>query len=86
MRDIYLSISRMSRMLDRACCFVRVTTRCLRGSRVRIVRIAARCPRAKSRVSSHIIRALFTRRRHSFAHSCRAYLTCLSRVSSSVCA
>jgi hypothetical protein len=38
-------------VLDRACCFARVTTRGLHVSRVRIVCIAACCLRAKSRVS-----------------------------------
>jgi hypothetical protein len=37
-------------MLGRAGCFARVTTRCFCVSRVRIVRITARCPRARSRV------------------------------------
>jgi hypothetical protein len=55
MRDICLSISRMSCMLFRA--------RGRAGSRVRIVRIAARCPRAKSRV--------FVRRRILFARHLR---------------
>jgi len=67
MHVIYLSISRMSCMLFRA--------RGRAGSRVRIVRIAARCPRAKSRV--------FVRRRILFARSRRASglrVTCISRV------
>jgi hypothetical protein len=75
MRDICLSISRMSCMLFRA--------RGRAGSRVRIVRIAARCPRAKSRV--------FVRRRILFARRLRvvdipsrvraAHLVHVSRIS-----
>jgi hypothetical protein len=70
-------------MLDRACYFARVTTRGLHMSRVRIVRIAACCLRAKSRVS--------VRRRILFARCLRvvdipsrvraAHLVRVSRVS-----
>jgi hypothetical protein len=69
MRDICLSIFRMSCMLFRA--------RGRVGSRVRIVRIAARCPRAKSRV--------FVRRHILFARRLRvivlfARIVALTRV------
>jgi hypothetical protein len=47
-------------VLDRACCFARVSTRSLR---VWIMHIAARCPRARSRVS----RVWF---------ACHVFLTC----------
>jgi hypothetical protein len=70
-------------------------------SRVRIVRIAARCPRTMSHVSarrrtlfaryrtahtlsracSRVIRALFARRRHYFARSCRTSDSRVARVS-----
>ena len=63
MHDIYLSISRMSHMLFRAlACWItrrlravaRVTTCCLRVLRMRILRIAACCPHAKS----YLLRAM----------------------------
>jgi hypothetical protein len=60
MRGIYLGISRMSHMLFRAlacwitrrlCAVAHVTTCCLHVLRMRILRIAACCPRAKSYLS-----------------------------------
>ena len=72
MRDICLSISRMSCMLFRA--------RGRAGSRVRIVRIAARCPRAKSRVFVRR-RILFARRLRVLDIPSRARVARLVRVS-----
>jgi hypothetical protein len=59
--------------MGRVCCFARVSTRCLRVSLVRIVRIAARCPRTKSRV--------FVRRHILFARSRRASGSRVTRIS-----
>jgi hypothetical protein len=71
MRDIYLSISRLSRMLFRARCragsrvvrvLSHVTTCCFRVSRMQTVHITTRRPRAKSCVVVHRPHIVFARR------------------------